>query len=321
MPIRRLRVTGLVALLGLASVVSAPAVLAADPIIVGAGDIGNCGTTTDTATAALVAGISGTVVTLGDNAYSSGTAAEFKNCYGPTWGAFKGRTRPSTGNHDYGTSGARGYFDYFGRRAGSRANGYYAYTLGTWHIIVLNSNCGDVSCKAGSAQLKWLEYVLVKSQGRNVLAYWHHPRFSSGRHGNDESVQAFWDLLYAHGADIVLNGHDHNYERFFPQTPAGKPDRTYGIRQFVVGTGGTSLRSKGTTQPNSQVFSSTHGVLTLRLRTDSYVWKFTPIAGKTFTDTGSQKTHGPPPASAATPATPAAARLIVSRSSLVCGVT
>jgi hypothetical protein len=306
MRIRRLSSLGFATFLGVASLVSAPAVQAADPVVVGAGDIGDCDTTTDTATSRLLAKISGTVITLGDNAYSDGTTAEFRDCYGPTWGKFKSRTRPAPGNHDYKTSDAKGYFDYFGWRAGSRANGYYAYKLGTWHVIVLNSNCGDVSCAANSAQVKWLKYVLAKTRGRNVLAYWHHPRFSSGRHGNDDSVQAFWDALYAEGADIVLNGHDHDYERFYPQTPAGEPDRTYGIRQFVVGTGGTSLRSKGTTQPNSQVFSSTHGVLSLRLRADSYVWKFTPIAGKSFTDTGSQKTHGPPPASAAVPLTPVA---------------
>ncbi len=295
MSFRPLPVAGLAALLVLASLVSAPAVLAADPVIVGAGDIANCGTTTDTATARLVAKISGTVITLGDNAYQSGTAAQFKNCYGPTWGRFKSRTRPATGNHDYQTAGAKGYFDYFGTRAGHRSNGYYAYTLGTWHIIVLNSNCGLVSCKAGSPQLKWLEYVLGKSRGRNVLAYWHHPRFSSGKHGNDESVQAFWDLLYREGADIVLNGHDHDYERFAPQTPTGRSDPKYGIRQFVVGTGGTSLRSKGSTAANSQVFSSTHGVIKLRLRATSYSWNFTPIAGKSFSDAGTQRTHGRPP--------------------------
>ena len=298
MSIRRPAVAGLAALLGLVSLVSAPGVLAGDPVIVGAGDIANCGTTTDTATGRILDTVGGTVFTLGDNAYSSGTASEFKNCYGPTWGRFKSRTRPATGNHDYATAGAKGYFDYFGSRAGSRANGYYAYALGTWHIIVLNSNCGDVSCSADSPQVKWLKYVLAKTRGRNVLAMWHHPRFSSGRHGNDTSVQAFWDALYAEGADIVLNGHDHNYERFAPQTPTGQLDQTYGIRQFVVGTGGTSLRSKGTTKANSQVFSSTHGVLKLYLQARSFSWRFVPIAGKTFTDRGGQLTHGPRPASA-----------------------
>lgn len=297
MSIRRPAMAGFVALLGLASLVTAPATLAADPTVVGAGDIGDCGTTTDTATAKILATVGGTVFTLGDNAYSSGTAAEFKDCYGPTWGRAKARTRPVAGNHDYKTAGAKGYFDYFGSRAGSPALGYYAYTLGTWHVIVLNSNCAIVSCAADSAQVKWLKYVLVKSRGRNVLAMWHHPRFSSGRHGNDTSVQAFWDALYAEGADIVLVGHDHDYERFAPQTPMGKLDRTYGIREFVVGTGGTSLRSKGTPAANSQVFSSTHGVLKLYLRADSYSWRFIPVAGKTFTDTGGQSTHGPRPAS------------------------
>ncbi len=298
MSIRRVRVTGVMAIFCLASLMTGPAVAAADPVVVGAGDIGDCNTTTDTATAKLIANISGTVITLGDNAYERGTASEFRNCYHPTWGRFKARTRPSTGNHDYGTDGAKGYFDYFGSRAGPNVDGYYAYTLGTWHIIVLNSNCGEVSCARGSPQLIWLKRVLVKSRGRNVLAYWHHPRFSSGKHGNSDSVQAFWDVLYGEGADIVLNGHDHNYERFSPQTPAGRRDRDYGIRQFVVGTGGTSLRSKGSAKANSQVFSSTHGVLRLRLGASSYSWKFTPIAGRSFTDSGTGRTHGPRPAGA-----------------------
>ena len=269
---------------------------AADPVLVGAGDIADCATTADSATADLLDGIAGTVFTLGDNAYPDGSAADFSDCYAPTWGRHLSRTRPATGNHDYITADASAYFDYFGSVAGARGRGWYSYDLGSWHIVVLNSNCEAIGgCGPGSPQVTWLEADLAAHAGAPLLAYWHHPRFSSGAHGGTSSVQTFWDVLYGAGAELVLNGHDHDYERFAPQDPGARPDRAYGIREFVVGTGGAGLRPLGTTAPNSEVLSATHGVLRLTLRADGYDWRFVPVAGATWTDSGSSGIHGSPP--------------------------
>jgi hypothetical protein len=282
------------AMLGPSSLV-AP-VRAADPVLVGAGDIGDCTTNADEATATLLDGIPGTVVTLGDNAYSAGTAKQFRDCYDPTWGRHLTRTRPSAGNHDYATADAGPYFDYFGSAAGARGQGWYSYDLGAWHIVVLNSNCFAIGgCGNASPQLAWLRADLAAHPSAHVLAYWHHPRFSSGVHGPSLVGQRFWDALYAAGAEIVLNGHDHDYERFAPQDPWARSDPTYGIREFVVGTGGTGLRARSASADNSQVFASAHGVLELTLRADGYDWRFVPVAGTSFTDAGSGTPHGPPP--------------------------
>jgi hypothetical protein len=257
-------------------------------IMVGAGDIADCNVTEDEATAQLLDGIAGTVFLLGDNAYEDGSDADYANCYAPTWGRHKARTRPVPGNHEYHTAGASGYFNYFGAAAAG-PGGYYSYDVGEWHVVVLNSN---IARDAGSAQIAWLRQDLAASTRQCTLAYWHHPRFSSGAHGNDASMQPFWDELYAAGAELVLVGHDHDYERFAPQTPTGAADPVSGIRQFVVGTGGRSLRGLGTVRPNSEVFrSDTHGVLKLTLGAGSYAWEFVPIAGKTFTDGGTGGCH------------------------------
>jgi hypothetical protein len=265
------------------------------PVLVGAGDIAECGSTGDDATAAVLDGIEGTVFTLGDNAYQSGTATEFANCYDHSWGRHKARTRPSPGNHEYQTGGAAGYFSYFGSAAGDPAKGYYSYTLGTWLIIVLNSNssCLTISCAAGSAQEQWLRSVLASSTARCTLAYWHHPRFNSGaQHGNNTAVTPFWNALYEHDADVVLNGHEHVYERFAPQTPAGLPDAARGIRQFTVGTGGADHYSFGTIKANSEVRNgNVTGVLALTLRDGAYDWQFVSAAGSSFTDSGSGVCH------------------------------
>ena len=266
--------------------VPVPTVLAGgDPVLVGAGDIASCSKSGDTKTARLVQAIPGTVFTAGDNAYPYGTLAQFQSCYGPTWGAFKSRTRPSPGNHEYRTAGASGYFSYFGPLAGTAGEGWYAYDLGEWRIYALNSNCSAVGgCGAASPQSKWLKADLAANPRRCVLAYWHHPLFSSGEHGNNAGVRPFWDVLYAAHADVIINGHDHDYERFGRQTPAGGASKT-GIRQFVVGTGGGERRPFRTIRPHSLSRSSTtFGVLKLTLHAASYDWRFVPQAGKTFTD-------------------------------------
>ncbi|HXV59878.1 MAG TPA: metallophosphoesterase [Vicinamibacteria bacterium] len=267
------------------------AVLTVSPggiVVVGAGDIATCSSQNDEATAALLDGISGTVVTFGDHVYPDGTAQEFTNCYDPTWGRHKWRTRPSTGNHDYHTPGASAYFVYFGAAAGNPEEGYYSYDLGSWHIIALNSNCSDVGgCGPGSPQGQWLQADLAANPSTCTLAYWHHPRFSSGPHGNAAAAVDLFDMLYQAGADVVLTAHDHDYERFAPQDSNGNLDGTRGIRQFVVGTGGASLYEFATIEPNSEVrYRDSHGVLKLTLHPTSYEWEFVPVAGSTFTDTG-----------------------------------
>ena len=260
---------------------------AADPILVGAGDIASCSSSGDSATARLLDGIPGTVFTTGDNAYPYGRYSDFIDCYRPTWGRHRSRTRPSAGNHEYMTPGASGYYDYFGWRAGDRRKGYYSYDRGAWHVIVLNSNCSAVGgCHNGSPQERWLRNDLASHRTACTLAYWHHPRFSSGLHGSSTTYQPFWQALYDYRADVVLNGHDHDYERFAPQTPWGTLARRRGIRAFVVGTGGASLRRFGTIQPNSQVrYAGTPGVLKLRLHPTSFAWRFIPTSG-TFSDSG-----------------------------------
>lgn len=263
----------------------APAALAqtTDPVLAGAGDIADCNTPGDEATARLLDGIGGTVFTAGDNAYPDGTTADFANCYGPTWGRHKARTRPAPGNSDYASAAAAPYFNYFGTNAGPAGRGYYSYFLGDWLIISLNS---EIDTSAASAQVQWLRATLAANPRMCTLAYWHRPLFSSGKHGNDSRVRPLFQALYDYGTDVVINGHDHDYERFSRQNPYGRLDST-GIREFVVGTGGRYLYSFGAIQPNSMVRSATHGVLKLSLHSTSYDWRFVPTAGKTFTDSGS----------------------------------
>jgi PKD repeat protein len=269
-----------------------------DPVLVGAGDIADCTLAEDEATAALLDGIAGTVFTAGDNAYPNGSTGDFADCYGPTWGRHKARTIPVIGNHEYQTPGATPYFAYFGSAAGDPTKAYFSFEMGTWHVIVLNSNCTLVSCATGSAQETWLRADLVAHPATCTIALWHHPRFSSGYHGSDSSVQPFWDALYAAGVEIIVNGHEHDYERFAPQTPAGLADPAFGIRQFVAGTGGKTLRTFVTTATNSEIKDATSwGVLKLTLHASSYDYSFIPIAGQTFTDAGSASCHGVPPAS------------------------
>lgn len=262
-------------------------------VMIAAGDIAQCGSSNDEATASVVSGIAGTVAVLGDNAYENGSASDYANCYDPSWGAFKARTKPSVGNHEYQTAGASGYYNYFGAAAGDPAKGYYSYDLGAWHIVVLNSNCSFVSCAAGSAQEQWLRADLAATTKACTLAYWHHPRFNSGStHGNNTAVAPFWDALYQYGAEVILNGHEHVYERFAPQAPSAVADAAAGIREFVVGTGGRSFYAFGTPKANSEVRNNdTYGVLQLTLGASSYSWQFRRAAGGTFTDSGNGVCH------------------------------
>ena len=196
------------------------------------------------------------------------------------------------GNHEYQTANAAGYYSYFGAAAGDPTKGYYSRNLGAWHVISLNSNCTIISCSAGSAQEQWLRADLAANTALCTVAMFHHPRFSSGSlHGNDSALGPIWNALYEFNADLVLNGHDHNYERFAPQTPGAAADAVRGIREFVVGTGGTEHRGIGTIRANSQVRASTSGVLKLTLKPAGYDFEFVPIAGETFTDSGSGTCH------------------------------
>jgi hypothetical protein len=258
-------------------------------VLVGAGDIADCNTEADEATALLLDSIAGTVFTAGDNVYPNGTASQFATCYDSTWGRHRSRTRPSPGNHDYNTSGAAPYYAYFGDAAGPAGRGYYSYDLGAWHVVSLNSN---VAMTVGSAQEQWLRGDLAASTARCTLAYWHHPRFSSGSHGNSTAPAPLWQALEEAGADVVLVGHDHNYQRFAPQTAAGVRDDARGIREFVVGTGGRGLYDFATPIANTEAFSTdTHGVLKLTLYADWYAWEFIPVAGGTFRDSGVGTCH------------------------------
>lgn len=264
-------------------------------VLVAAGDIAACNSDGDEATAALLARIPGTVATLGDNVYPDGTSEEFRDCYDPTWGRHLSRTRPAPGNHDYDTRDARGYFGYFGNRAGERGRGWYSYEIGPfWHVIVLNSNCEHVGgCDRGSPQERWLREDLAAHRDRHVLAYWHHARFSSGRHGSSRDTEDLWEALHEHGAELVLVGHDHSYERFAPLGANGEVDRDRGVRQFVVGTGGRShYRFPGPPLPGTEARNDdTFGLLVLRLHAAGYEWEFVPAADGTFTDRGWGPVH------------------------------
>jgi chitodextrinase len=277
-------------LIAAAAVLGSPAAAAAaDPVIAAAGDIASS-SSGDTATANVLDSLNPSLVlTLGDNAYPSGRSADFATWYEPTWGRHKAKTRPAPGNHEYQTSGASGYFEYFGSLAGAGNQGYYSFDLGSWHLVSLNS---EIARDAGSSQVAWLKNDLAATRQPCILAYWHKPRFSSGPHGSNATMAPFWDALAAVGADVVLAGHDHLYERFAPQTSSGVADPN-GIRQFVVGTGGRSHYQPRTARANSVVRNGdTFGVLALTLRASSYEWRFVPEAGRTFTDTGSAACQG-----------------------------
>jgi calcineurin-like phosphoesterase family protein len=257
-------------------------------VLVGAGDIADCATRGSELTAQLLDRISGTVVAVGDLAYPSGTAANFRDCYDPTWGRHRSRTRPAPGNHDYESAGAAPYFEYFGSRAGPPGLGYYSYDVGSWHVISLNS---EIGVEPGSAQTAWLRADLSVNQVRCTVAYFHRPVFSSGEHGDQIQMREIWRILYEFGVEVVIVGHDHHYERFAPQDSGGRFDSARGIRQFIVGTGGAELRLPTAPRPNSEIRGVSWGVLMLTLEEGTYQWEFIPAQGASFRDAGVGQCH------------------------------
>jgi hypothetical protein len=255
-------------------------------VLVGAGDIGDCGTDADEATARRVEAVEGTVFAAGDTAYERGTLDEFARCYAPTWGRFVARTLPVVGTHEYETPGAAGYFAYFGLRAGVPGEGWYTVKVGSWQVYVLNSTCDAVGCEAGSPQMQWLEEELRKTDVRCSLAIWHHPIVSSARRATRPGMQAAWAALAAANTDLVINAHEHFYERFAPLGADVTPDPS-GMPLFIVGTGGRSLDPFGDVEPGSEVRdSSSYGVVAFDLGDGFYRWEFLPAAGGGFTDRG-----------------------------------
>ncbi|MFL5759808.1 MAG: metallophosphoesterase family protein, partial [Thermomicrobiales bacterium] len=265
---------------------------------IGAGDIAGCSNTSDSDSGAIIAAHPADYVfTLGDNAYDNGTSTEFANCYNPAWGGFKNRTHPAPGNHDYSTANATGYFGYFGAAAGDPTKGYYSYDLpgSNWHVIVVNSNCGSIGgCAVGNPQYVWLQADLVANSSKNVVAMWHHPRYSSGTtHGNATNMDAIWDLLVVNHVDLVLNGHEHNLEVFAPLGASDNVDTANGTREFVIGTGGKD----GNYPFGAAITGSGYrcagalGVMEFQLYGDHYTWQFINSPGSTCSTSGSQPVH------------------------------
>lgn len=256
--------------------------------LVGAGDIGWCGLAGAAATGRLLDGIGGAVFTAGDNAYPNGSAQNFTQCYDPAWGRHKARTYAVPGNHDYEQPGAAAYFAYFGDRAGPAGLGYYSFTLGAWHVITLNS---EIATDAASPQVAWLRNDLAENRAACTAVIWHKPLYSSGPNGDNRFMRDIWRTLYDANVDVIINGHDHDYERFAPQDPDGRRDSARGIRQFVIGTGGAELYNLMAPHSNSEAFLSVWGVLELTLRANDYDWRFVPIAGQSSSDFGTDRCH------------------------------
>lgn len=267
---------------------SVPAAPAAPATLVGAGDIGLCGSQAIAATSQLVDNIGGIVFTTGDNAYPNGSAANFRDCYAPYWGRHRDRTRPTPGNHDYDDGAGTAYYNYFGENAGPFGLGYYSYTAGPWHVIALNS---EIPVGPGSAQLQWLRSELGFTRSKCTMVYWHKPLFSSGPNGAYRDMREIWRVLYEFDADLVVNGHDHLYERFALQDPDGRADSVRGIRQITIGTGGGALYPSITSAVNTEAIASVYGVLKLTLSEGGYQWQFVPVPGTSFSDAGSGTCH------------------------------
>lgn len=281
----------------LSVIVAAPAGAGIDPVVMAAGDIACAPGEPRTANTChhddvsdlLVAADPNKVLALGDTQYDEGKLREFRRSYDDTWGRVKTRTRPVPGNHEYRTPDAEGYFDYFGDRAGRRRRGYYSFDLGTWHVVALNS---EIKVGRSSRQIEWLRKDLSANPVECTLAYFHTPRYSSGEHGSNRRMKPIWHKLFGARVDVVLNGHDHDYERFAKLEPDGDRNRERGIRQFVVGTGGADFRPFEDVHRHSvERQAHTFGVIRLDLHDTSYDWAFVPEAGETYSDTGSDKCH------------------------------
>ena len=246
-------------------------------VLLAVGDTASCDNENDSAVAALAASLPGEIALVGDLAYPDGSAAAFADCFDPVWGPLRDRLRPAPGNHDYVTADGSAYFADLGSQAGTAGEGWYAYDIGSWRVLALNSNCGTVGCDAGSAQVAWLRAELAFAPGC-TLAYWHHPRYSSGSHGDQGFVDGLWTAAVEGGVDVVLGGHDHDYERLTAD----------GVREFVVGTGGRSLYTfpgKASTFTEART-DATYGLLQLTLADGTYAWQFLPVGGGTYTDAG-----------------------------------
>ncbi len=262
-----------------------------DPVLVGAGDIAGCWWRGDFHTGRMLDTIPGTVFTLGDNVYQDGTAVQFRDCYEPAWGRARARTYPSMGNHDERTDNGGPYFDYFGANAGPRGRGWYSYRLGAWHVIVYNS---AASIDVTSPQMAWIRQELARNAGTTcILAYGHHPRFSSGKRRAIGRMKPLWDALYAGGADVVVSGHEHFYERFAPQKPDGEADDVRGIRQFIAGTGGAPFYRIRKRRENSEAARARHGLLKLTLHANGYSWTFAEVGRRQPVDEGSASCSPP----------------------------
>jgi len=258
--------------------------------MIAVGDIASCNAEGDSATAALVEDLEGTLVTLGDNVYEEGSNETYARCYDPVYGQFKDRTRPAIGNHDIQGDGGDAYYRYFGDAAGTPGEGWYSFDLGAWHVIALNSNCGQVECGEGSAQYEWLVDDLAAHDTQCTMAYWHHARFSSGPHGDIHAVEDFWEALDDANADLLLTGHDHIYERFAPQTAHGAADPE-GLVEITAGTGGAVHHETDRQAPNSEIaITDAYGVLVLTLRPDGWDWSFLETDG-TEGDAGTASCH------------------------------
>jgi hypothetical protein len=272
-------------------------------VMIGVGDIASCTSRLSIGTAALVdsvlrsdsiAKVDDAVFTLGDNAYTSGTTAEFANCFTPTWGDPKKRIitklHPTPGNHEYYTPSADPYYKYFGAAAGTVGQGYYSYDVGAWHVVVINSEIivnAAFTDSARKAQMDWVEKDLKAHKKLCTMAYWHHPRFSSGWHGSEPKLGPVWQLLYDNNVDLVLAGHDHDYERFRPMTPGGVVDTTRGITELVAGTGGEALRGFSSKIPNSVTrIEGRAGVLLMTLGKAEYRSAFLEVGGRIWDQSG-----------------------------------
>jgi acid phosphatase type 7 len=262
-------------------------------ILIGAGDISVCGQVGDNQTAALVDRLlvqfpQASIFTAGDNSQTIGELYEYTDCFGPSWGRFKERIHPSPGNHDWYTEHGRYYFEYFGANAGKYGLGYYSYDFGGWHIVSLNSNCDDVDCSAESPQAQWLRADLSNNQSNCTLVTWHHPLWSSGLAPIQTAVDTFWKIASDYGVEVIVNGHDHHYERFTPLDRDGNPNPVSGTREFIVGTGGAWLHELGAPLETSEVRDNTaNGVIVFVLYPQRYEWYFLPVQPGAFTDSGS----------------------------------